>query len=511
VSRKRRAARANEAARTPETAAASAPDRDSVPARAELWIVAACLLPNLGALLCGFVLDDLPLVVENEKLHALSRLREVWTSGYWPDGHGLLLYRPLTETVWAALWTLSGGRAIAFHALNLLLGAAAALLAFALLTRIAGRSTGFLGALLFALFPIHTEATTSVVGSAELLAAVLGMGAALAWFRDRRSVALLLFAAAILAKESAAAWAGVVTALALFEPRWRRPRRRLPVDGAAAAAVVGLALAARALVGGGPSFIPPVDNPSALLDAPRRILTALWVQVLYAGKTLVPLTLSADYSYKQVPLVMGLGDARAWAGLVLLCLGAFSLTRRALRAGALLWAVLFLPAANVLFPIGTLVGERLAYAPSLGLALLLGTAVAATPRPLAVVLPLALLYGGRTAVRNLDWRSADVFYPRLVETSPESAKAHYFLGTLHAARGDDPAAVAEYDRAVAIFPAYSEAFHNRGNALARLGRREEAMESYRSCLRFDPGHRGAAANLATLEAGLPLAPSRRSL
>jgi hypothetical protein len=37
------------------------------------------------------------------------------------------------------------------------------------------------------------------------------------------------------------------------------------------------------------------------------------------------------------------------------------------------------------------------------------------------------------------------------------------------------------------------------------------MESYRQCLRFDPGHQGAARNLAALEAGERVMPERRKL
>ena len=113
--------------------------------------------------------------------------------------------------------------------------------------------------------------------------------------------------------------------------------------------------------------------------------------------------------------------------------------------------------------------------------------------------------------RNLDWLNADRFYTKMVETSPNSAKVYYFYGILRAARGDDLGAIQAYDHAIAIFPAYSEAFHNRGNSYARLGRREEAMASYRQCLRFDPNHSGAAANLMQLEAGLPVNPPRQHL
>jgi len=155
--------------------------------------------------------------------------------------------------------------------------------------------------------------------------------------------------------------------------------------------------------------------------------------------------------------------------------------------------------------------ERLAYVPSLATALLLAILLVRSRRWKTVLVAVTLMFGVRTIVRNLDWLNADRFYAKLIETSPNSAKAYYFYGTLRAAHGDDAGAIQSYDRAIAIFPAYSEAFHNRGNALARLGRRAEAIASYRQCLRFDPGHTGAAANLMQLLAGHPLNPPRQHL
>ena len=123
----------------------------------------------------------------------------------------------------------------------------------------------------------------------------------------------------------------------------------------------------------------------------------------------------------------------------------------------------------------------------------------------------AALFGARTAVRNLDWLDSKRFYEKLVQTSPDSAKSHYSIGVEDAANGDDAGAIAAYDRAIAIFPAYSEAYRNRGNALARLGRREEAMASYEQCLRFDPEDFAASSNLRELKAGHAVYPPRARL
>lgn len=95
-----------------------------------------------------------------------------------------------------------------------------------------------------------------------------------------------------------------------------------------------------------------------------------------------------------------------------------------------------------------------------------------------------------------------------METAPGSAKAHYFLGCYLHARDQPAAAVAAYDRAVGIFPAYPEAFNNRGCALVELGRLPEAIESFSQCLRFNPGHAGAAASLAALAQGVTFKPGK---
>jgi tetratricopeptide (TPR) repeat protein len=493
---------------------ATAKDRlaeQSPVAGASWWLAAAFLVPNLGTLAAGFVFDDRVLIVENPAMHiqSLGQLAHIWKSGYWPDNRGLELYRPVAQTVWALLWAAGGGAHPGlFHAFGLLAGLAAVLLLyrFFLAVRVPPR-TAFLAAALFALLPIHTDATASVTGTAELMAAAFALGALLFYYRRQTVPALLLFACAVFSKESAAAFA----ALPVLFPRGDRHWRESWAPGAGAAILIGTAVEAHRWLSRS-SNIPPIDNPAALLDGPLRILNALWVQCLYLFKSLIPITLSADYSYKQIPLVMSLADWRAWAALGLLGGALFLVWRRPLwRPAVLAYAILFSPTSNILFPIGTIMGERLTYAPSLGLALLLAMLLARSRHWKVALLAIALIFAARTAVRNLDWLNAHRFYAKLLETSPQSAKSHYSIGVLRASDGDDPGAIEAYDRAIEIFPLYSEAYRNRGNALARLGRNQEAMESYQKCLRFDPGDYAANFNLKELEAGRPINPPRSHL
>jgi hypothetical protein len=476
-------------------------------------VAAVFIAANAAGLAGGFVLDDLPLIVDNVRLHAIGSIPGHFSSTLWPDRPGLALYRPVTQTAWTLLWTAGGGAPFAFHLFNLAAGALVPLLVLLLLRELqVGSAAALVAGLLFAAMPIHTEATASVVGSAELLAAGFGLGSVLALVRGRDWLAVLLLVPAVLSKEHAAALI-VVLWMAAGPARLRRWK-----TGAAAVLVLLAAYWLRSRVAEGWPVVPVIDNPASILPAGQRVLTALWVQCLYVSKTFLPVTLSADYSYKQMPLVMGMADPRAWAGLGLAAASAAAAWRGrpAVRGLVVAYWALVLPTANLLFPVGTIMGERLAYLPSAALAGLAGVGLAAaasrTPRAAWALLALVVvLYGARSAARTLDWRSADVFYPRLVETSPGSAKSHYFFGAYLAARGDDEGAVAAYDRAIAIFPAYTEAFHNRGNALARLGKFDQAAASYQSVLRFDPGHGGARQNLTAIGQGVRISPPRKRM
>lgn len=471
---------------------------------AGLWLVLAFLAPNLSSVTGSFLYDDLPLIVQNKRLQFLSQLGEVWTHGYWPDRPGLTLYRPVTETVWNLVWVFGGGRPWPFHVLNLALGSAVVLLVYRLLVDLrVGFRVAFIASLLFAVLPIHSETVAAVVGGNEMLAAAFGLGALLLYRRGSELAALVLFVLGVFSKESAAAVAGVALLFPLFESGRRFPLWRFAVHAAAACAVVAVYFWARAAVAEGPVFIPVIDNPMSLVGGPQRIATALWVQVMYVWKSVAPIALSADYSYRQIPLVMTLADPRAWAGLALAAVAFWSFARRPFtRFGIALWALAFAPTANLLLPIGTTMGERLAYVPSIGLVLLLAQGLCRIPKAgFFAAAILAAVFAGRTLERNQVWHNADSFYPALAQTSPGSAKAHYFLGCWKAARGDDAGALESYNRAIAIFPAYPEALNNRGNILVELGRIPEAEASFRECLRFAPNHSGAAASFQALEAG----------
>jgi tetratricopeptide (TPR) repeat protein len=166
------------------------------------------------------------------------------------------------------------------------------------------------------------------------------------------------------------------------------------------------------------------------------------------------------------------------------------------------YGILFGPTSNIVMPFGTIMAERLAYAPSmlfcLAVASLAWPVYARRPRLAAAGFVLVLVvFGALTVRRNRDWHDEDALYSADVRTSPNSARAHFSMGVVLALdRKDDRAAIVEYERALAIYPDYADAWFNLGNSLRRAGASPGAViDAYRHTIRLAPRHVAALVNL----------------
>jgi hypothetical protein len=118
------------------------------------------------------------------------------------------------------------------------------------------------------------------------------------------------------------------------------------------------------------TVFPVWDNPLAGAGFWTAKLTALGLVGRYIALLLWPVGLSCDYSFAQIP---GQLAAISWLNWALLAcgVGVAILAFRAHRAVFFIMGMSFLtlfPASNLLFPIGTILAERLLYLPSLAFA-----------------------------------------------------------------------------------------------------------------------------------------------
>ncbi|MGH9797560.1 MAG: tetratricopeptide repeat protein, partial [Candidatus Polarisedimenticolia bacterium] len=498
-------------------------------------LILIAIAANLPSLFPGFIFDDHRIIEQNALVQETERVAEIFTQGYWSVGERPVpnLYRPLTIVSFTLNRALFGPGALSFRLINLLLHAAAVVLVWAVARRLvrsdppAGPAgdgwfePAFLGGVLFAVHPAHTEALGLVVGRAELLAALGTLGCVLLFLegRDRErepgpgaarwgpwgpyAASLLCFACGFLSKENAVTAPVLAVLAGWLVLRWGFAWRYALAAAAAGALLLGLRVAVLGSLDP-PGFTSFVDNPIAHVEWPAGFLTALKVVLRYAGLLFVPITLSADYSFDAVPVVRTIADPAviAGGGLLLAWPAAVILLARTQRVAAygILWVgVSLLPVANLLFPVGTVMAERLLYLPSAGLSLILAALVAG---PLAadgrlapeqrgamkvsMVLVLAA-FTVRGLARYRDWQSDLALFRAAVEVVPRNVKAQFNYGAACETVGDDTAALGAYRRALEIHPPFAEAHYNLGGVHLRQREFGAAVRHLEEAVRLRPG------------------------
>jgi protein O-mannosyl-transferase len=479
----------------------------------------AAIVVHWRALSNGFALDDVRLVESNPAIVSPEHIPKLFVEPYWNiDGENYGLYRPLTVASLAIDRALLGPGPFGFHLVNVLLhGAVAALAWFALRRAGIHFGTALLGGMLFAVLPIHTEAIANVAGCGELLAAGFVL---VAWLAHRRArdgeafswpwnaLAGLAYFAAILSKESA-----VLAPVLFFADDAIRGTARVvrPIGRAAGYAGAFCAMLALRLVALGAHQTAEaaiaLDNPAAAAGAWPRVATAAWVQLKYALLCVAPRRLVSDYSFDAIPVARSLADPRVIGGLAfvaaMVVAGVWGWRRsRPIALAALIWGLFFLPSSNFFFPAGTMMAERLAYLPSLGVCLVaghLGAAYAAREgsaarvraRRIAVAAIAGVVvfgFAARTIARVPDWKDNVTLATTDVATMPRSAKLQAGAGMFLAAAGRVAEAEDHLRRAVEIYPDYAQMHYNLAVLLARRGARDEAITHLRRAIELAPAN-----------------------
>jgi tetratricopeptide (TPR) repeat protein/uncharacterized membrane protein YozB (DUF420 family) len=498
--------------------------------RLAIGVAALSVLPYLNGLGNGFTFDDVPIVAENARLRPPIALGALFGTDWWDGTRPMSrLYRPLTMGSFAidhavarrigdapAPARLLDAAAFPFHVQNILWHAAASVaLLWLVLELFASPMLAAVTAALFAVHPVHTEAVNGIVGRAELISACLGfLSLLVAWrtIRDdsdgmrRPALAGGLLLGALLAKEQAIALPVVLIAgLALQAPGATRERisrasvRRVLI--ALGVVVIGY-LAARAAVLGtltGVGETAPgalnVDNPVASASGLARLFTPVRVFGEVLRLLAAPRTLSADYSYDQIPVVTSPDLATVVCAIALcgLAAGVFLLRRRqpAVAAGIFFCLATWVLTSNLVVTIGTILGERLLYLPSAGACLVIAAGLLAVGRRLrapwltpAAATVLVLAGAGRTWVRNFDWKDNLTLFASATVASPRSCKAWNGYASELLARGRAREALPAAARSLAIDPRYPEA-HQTLAKIDRALANDESAGPARDALRAD--------------------------
>ena len=412
-----------------------------------LAIAILAVLPFAPSLRGGFLYDDHALIGDNPYIHRLHWFARWFTSDFWnvtgttAGNHHVGYWRPLVTASYAIDWQLSSAPFV-FHLTNLLVHAAVCVLAFVALRRwLAATWPAFAAAALFAIHPTKAECVAWISGRTDLLCALGVLLAAEGIARRLRGVRggiALEIAGTIIAylsKEQAVilpAFACVEAWVALGRPAIDLPtvksalRTAVPQLGVAIGYVV---LRALVLPIGASTPIPLVDHVATVFETIGR----------FVALTFAPHRLSIQHaivhlSHHHVVHAWGYVALGGTATVALIGL-AVALRRRwpVATVGIGLYLAVMLPTSNLKDAnLLELVSERFLYLPVLGIALVVGAALAAVGptwkrRGFALAAACALALGAMSASRAADFADEDVFWQREIAMHPDGPQAEQFI------------------------------------------------------------------------------------
>lgn len=444
------------------------------PERVLLWLVLSLvLLASYGPLVqAPYVWDDIPLVLNNTMTGDWSNLPRFFQIDLWQSSGESDVesgyYRPLVLMSFAVDRSLFGDWAGGAHLHSLAWHLAGVVCLWLLLRRWVSELAAWLGAGLFALHPVQSEAVSWVAARNDLMVTVFALAALLLLGTEKPKLPWLLgggglMLCALLSKESGVLIPVFLAALILAE------HRRLPSPRVVLAAFLPLAIwaALRFSANIRGSSIPDADQFPLLLSNLPAILGHYSLKLL--GPAPLNVGVSMEYLDSQrawglVPLLIGLGVA-LWRG-------------KWLAACGILIAGLSLAPAVVAVGVRGQLGERYLYMPMVGVALAFA---ACLPKTLP---KSALLFGGLPLLgahlllvpqRSLDWRGEDALWSAAVAADPNGF-ALASLGHIANRQGETDRSAALFRGALEADPAYQSACTHAVKIGLRTGRLDLAAQ-----------------------------------
>jgi len=482
-------------------------------------IIVAAIVPYLGTLGAGFVFDDHILIVKNPALRSPAGVPGFFARGTWPSsiGRDTATYRPLVLLTFFAVHHVAGPQPSVFHAVNVALHALNAVLVLLLLRRLGARDgvAALMGALVFAVHPVHVESVAWISGLTDVLMTTFVLVTLQFYAHPSRgayAIALGSAALALLAKEPAVVIPVLVLAhdaLLLHRVRWARV---LGLVG-----VVAVYLAVRRTVLGA-----TVNTPHLSFDA---MLRAGDYMLGYVNLVLAPVA-AGLYLAPPARMVGVLGATVAV--MIVTGVAAWAWRDRAVLFGAVVFVATLAPALSLVFNVGATYAQRFLYLPSVAVALLVARLPIGNWRTSATAIG-AVALAVATFVGTREWRDDGVILARAVRNTPdyhgayralalhhegtgrrheaarlyleaarlapppERAVIYNVLGLLHFTGGDFTAAVTAFRAALDVDATRWDAVYNLAVTLGRMGREAEAQTYFATFVRHAPPDRYAVA------------------
>ena len=413
-------------------------------------------------------------------------------------------YQPVRVVSYAIDHAIWGFKPPAFHAMNIIFHALAAIMLYLFLSRLFrevrnGHIAAGVAALLFLLHPVNVESVTWMASRKYVLLAFFSFAACYCHLRAEKerpwvweSIAAVASLLAILSSPFGVVLPALIiligyarttalNPLPLLKKNWARYLPHVLFG-------IGFTILLVSVLTRGETAVSRQHQDDNVF---YTALTVLRVMFDYARNLICPLWLNNRYFHevsrslfepKVLSSLAGLGVLAWWTlrelrkghKMPLFCAGWFFIA----------WA----PVSNIIIPISTIMADRYLYLAAVGVFAGIGLLTIRLSRKQLpwLVLPL-LVFAGLTMQRNRVWANSRALWEDSIRKDDRTAVAHNNLGLVDDAEGDVATAAQRYAAAVERNPHYPEAHYNLGRAIVLLNSQKDAAH-YEKAL----GHMDAA-------------------
>jgi tetratricopeptide (TPR) repeat protein len=453
-----------------------------------LALAGLCLLVYANSLFGAFVYDDVPVILKGTLISK--------------PGHFLLEPTDLSYTL---NYLIAKDNPFSYHLTNLILHALNTILVFVFLEIFFNTESSFLGAILFAVHPIHVEAVAWITARVYLFTALFILltyilyNKATNTFNNKNQsfpsidirkylLCLLIFSYYIIRNYYFYFLIPFFLILSdIIFNRWRRNwkwwipfvvitlirlillQNTISARVYTAARELGSEVSLRNPI---PALIYSLFFHFGLLVWPGRLtlyhqpILFLWPIITLGAVVLVAIICTAFLKFRK-------------AKEIFFALSLF---------------ILFLAPTYSPITISTLVAERYAYFPSIALSIFVAffynhyasKSNALKRNFLFLLFFIIVVYSVRSIIRNEDWKSQSRLWRATLLASPNSAWARINMGYVYQQEGNIEAAIREYNKAISLKPNFLEAYNNLGTAYQLIGKPQEAIAVYNKILEIDP-------------------------
>jgi protein O-mannosyl-transferase len=426
--------------------------------------------------------DDAQYVLDNKDIHCWHNF-SAWFQSFYIGN-----YHPLTMFSYAIDYAIGGNSPVAYHATNIALHAASAVLLYFLVIRLfEKKEIGLLVALLFAMHPVQTESVSWIAerknvlyGFFFLLSLWYYVGYATEDSNKKMIGVILAGIAAMLSKGAAVTLPLTFFAIDIWLQRPLKDRKiwleKLPL--LAAAIITGI-IALQAQKQGGFLGLHPEYGLG------ETIVYGGYAYTAYIFHLLVPVHLSVLYPYPQAIGAVHIFYTIIAVAMLALVWLAYRKQWYVLCGGIVFYTInIALVLQWVQFG-EVLMADRYLYIASIGIWIPLAWHVVIWLKhsvKVIVITVVALALTAFTFVRNDIWLSELNFWQAVVDTFPASSVAQNSIGGVYMKMGDYPKALQHIDAAVDADARNYKAWYNKGAVHLRRAEKNEALNAFNKAI-----------------------------